>query len=220
MSRYRVNLKCTRFFPSLVSFLIKKINNNAANVILKSSLQSEWCSWSMKVTSMRFRLTIVSWTIWLIDFTISCFLMDVEPDRLLFTGGGGGGGCPPSGPPGDRHVEMEANPNTCLSHTDTDSWKWTCHLLICCRSPPVRLSPSPSLTSLLSVLQTDRCSSLLDCLPHFVSVFNYLLCLTVVISCPLFACGLYLSLSVRLVLPWSQSHVRNTLKHQMFDNVI
>lgn len=43
---------------------------------------------------------------------------------------------PPLGPSVEWHVGMRVKPNTRLTDAQTDSWKWTCHLLICFHSPP------------------------------------------------------------------------------------
>lgn len=73
------------------------------------------------------------------------------------------GQCAPLGSWAEWHVETKAKADPRLAVTQTNSWKWGCHLLICCCSTPawmlgsaVRLFSSPSLTFLSSVLQTDR----------------------------------------------------------------
>lgn len=75
---------------------------------------------------------------------------------------------------------MKVKPNTGLTDTQTDSWKWTCHLLICFGSAPACLPVSLSvcfclhhslcsLSFYLSDRQTDGCP-----VSHTLSVFNYL----------------------------------------------
>ena len=54
---------------------------------------------------------------------------------------------------------MRVKPNTRLTDVQTDSWKWTCHLLICFHSPPAGRSSSRPSVSVATAHSPVTCQS-------------------------------------------------------------
>lgn len=101
---------------------------------------------------------------------------------------------PPLGPPVEWHIERKVKPNTHLSDTQPDSWKWTSYLLICFLSTPVclsvLLSVSVAITHLPFIYHWKRL-----CLYLFVSHFPVTQQWSLLLSCSKWLDGVWISAS-------------------------